>query len=498
MPLTFAAVMSTSYWPFAVLALSVVFIITAITRFRMHAFLALILAAFLAGFLTPEFSAASMAQVPSAMRSDAKANSWIAAVELTAVEFGNAAGGIAISIGLASIIGLCLMESGAADKVVRRFLAAFGEKRAGLALLASTYVLSIPIFFDTMFMLMVPLARALALRTGKNYLLYIMAICCAGVNTHTLTVPHPGPLAMVDNLHVDPGLSLFWGLAAGIIPCLVGYALMVWVDRRLNVPLRELPGAPAGELSRITEKPESELPGFVASVSPVLLPIILIGLASFLKVLAGYPGAVAMLGGPEIFAGISKIGLLLGNKNIALTLGTAIAIVVLARKRRLSAGAVEELLAGPIGTAATIILITAAGGAFGGMLRHAGVGDAIKTMASTYQIDLLILGWATAAVLKVAQGSTTVALIATSAIIWPMMDPATNAALPYHPMYVFLATGFGGLFCSWMNDSGFWVVSKLGGITEKETLQSWTVLLTAISVTGLILVLIASRLLALV
>lgn len=390
------------------------------------------------------------------------------------------------------------MESGAADKVVRRFLAVFGEKRAGLALLASTYVLSIPIFFDTMFMLMVPLARALALRTGKNYLLYIMAICCAGVNTHTLTVPHPGPLAMVDNLHVDPGLSLVWGLVAGLLRCLVGYGIMVWVDRWLHVPLRETPGAPLSELSQITQKPENELPGFIASVSPVLLPIILIGLGSFLKVLAGYPEAVAALGGPEIFSELSRIGLFLGNKNIALTIGTAIAIIVLVRQRRLSLSSVGELLAAPIGTAATIILITAAGGAFGGMLRHAGVGDAIKTVAGTYHIDLLILGWTTAAVLKIAQGSTTVALIATSSIMWPMMDPATNAALPYHPMYVFLATGFGGLFCSWMNDSGFWVVSKLGGLTEKETLQSWTVLLTAISLTGLILVLIASRVLPLI
>jgi GntP family gluconate:H+ symporter len=431
------------------------------------------------------------------MRADAQANSWIAAVELTAVEFGGAAGAIAISIGLASIIGLCLLESGAADKVVRRFLAVFGEKRAGLALLASTYVLSIPIFFDTMFMLMVPIARALALRTGKNYLLYIMAICCAGVITHTLTVPHPGPLAMVDNLHVDPGLSIIWGLVAGVLPCLVCYALVKWIDSRMDVPLRETPGAPLSELARITQKPEHELPGFVASVVPVLLPIFLIGAGSFLKVLADYPGAVAALGGPEVFGAISKFALFIGNKNIALMLGAGIGIALLARQRKMSLATVEELLGAPISTAATIILITAAGGAFGGMLRHAGVGDAIKAVAGTYHIDLLFLGWITAAVIRIAQGSTTVALIATSSILWPMMDPAQNPPLPYHPMYVFLAAGFGGVCCSWMNDSGFWVVSKLGGLTEKETLRSWTVLLTAISFSGLILVLVASRLLPL-
>ena len=355
-----------SYWPFAILAIAVTFIIVAITKLRMHAFLALILAAFLTGFLTPAFNAATLAKLPATMLSDARTNSWIAAVEITALEFGNAAGTIAISIGLASIIGLCLMESGAADKVVRRFLAVFGEKRAGLALLASTYVLSIPIFFDTMFMLMVPLARALALRTGKNYLLYIMAVCGAAVITHTLTVPHPGPLAMVDNLHVDPGLSLLWGLVAGLLPCLICYGLVKWLDHRLRVPLRETPGAALSELAKITQKPEHELPSFGASVAPVLLPIFLISAGSFIKVLADYPTAINALGGPHGFAAISKVALFIGNKNIALLIGTTIGLIVLARQRQISLGTVEELLGPPIATAATIILITAAGGAFGG------------------------------------------------------------------------------------------------------------------------------------
>jgi gluconate:H+ symporter, GntP family len=486
------------YWPFAVLAISVAFIIIAITRLRMHAFLALILAAFLAGFLTKEFAPAAIDRLPAAMRPDAKANSWVAAVELTAVEFGGAAGSIAISIGLAAIIGLCLMESGGADKVVRRFLAAFGEKRAALAFLTATYFLSIPIFFDTMFMLMVPLARALRMRTGKSYLLYIMCICAAGVLTHSLTVPHPGPLAMVDNLRVDAGLSMFWGIAAGILPCLIGYFVVKWIDARMEVPLRETPGMTLAELDAIASKPESELPSFAWSSAPVLLPIFLIGLGSMLKVAGGYPGVVDMLGGPDGFAAWTKVLSFVGNKNIALSLGAGIAMWVLARRRGLTLSRMGELLDAPLGTAAVIILITAAGGAFGAMLRHAGVGDAIKTIAVTYSINILFLGWITALVIRIAQGSATVAMLTTSAIIWPMMDPAANAALPFNPMYVFLAIGFGAFGVSWMNDSGFWVVSKLGGLTEKETLKSWTVVLTLLSVAGLILTLIASRLLPMV
>src|SRR6478609_7785005 len=226
------------YWPFAVLAICIAAVILMISILRVHAFIALILAAFLAGFLTESFPA----ELTKGLSYDARANRWIAAVDLTSVEFGKAAASIAISIGLASIIGLCLMESGAADKVVRRFLAAFGEKRAALAILASTYILSIPIFFDTMFMLMVPLARALRLRTGRDYLLYLLCICCGGVITHSLAVPHPGPLAMVDNLKVDPGASLLWGITAGALPCLIGYFVARWISRRVEVPLREPPG----------------------------------------------------------------------------------------------------------------------------------------------------------------------------------------------------------------------------------------------------------------
>ena len=356
-------------WPFVVLAVSVAFIVVAITRLRMHAFLALILAAFLTGFLADGFSEASLARLPAALRDEAQANSWVAAMELTAVEFGGAAGAIAISIGLASIIGLCVMESGGADKVVRRFLAVFGEKRAGWALLASTYVLSIPIFFDTMFMLMVPLARALRLRTGKSYLLYLLVVASAAMITHSLTVPHPGPLAMVENLRVDPGISLVWSIVAGVPPCLIGYFVARWLDRRDEVPLRETPGATLADLEAIVHKPERELPSFAASIAPVLLPILLIGFGSFWKVFSAYPQVVTLFGGADHIALATKVIAFAGNKNFALSLGAAIAIVVLARQRRMSLQTVGELLEPPIATAGVIVLITAAGGAFGGMLR---------------------------------------------------------------------------------------------------------------------------------
>jgi GntP family gluconate:H+ symporter len=274
---------SPDYWPFAILFTCIVAVITLISVLRVHAFLSLVFAAFLAGFMTHSFKPEVLDRISGATKVDAKVNHWVAAVELTSLELGGAAASIAISIGLASIIGLCLMESGAADKVVRRFLAVFGESRAALAILVSTYILSIPIFFDTMFMLMVPLARALRLRTGKDYLLYVMCICCGGVITHSLTVPHPGPLAMVDNLKVDAGASLLWGILAGAIPCGCGYFVAKWINSRNPIELREVPGAPLEDLQGISSKPESELPSFFASILPVIGPILLISLASMAK-----------------------------------------------------------------------------------------------------------------------------------------------------------------------------------------------------------------------
>jgi gluconate:H+ symporter, GntP family len=502
-----AASFAPSWWPFVVLIVSVSLIIYLITKLRMHAFIALILAAFTAGFLTLNFKPEALNSIPASLRDDAKANSWVAAVELSSIEFGKAAGSIAISIGLASIIGLCLMESGAADKVVRRFLAAFGVKRAGLALLASTYVLSIPIFFDTMFMLMVPLAKALRLRTGRDYMLYLMCICMGGVVTHSLTVPHPGPLAMVDNLRVDPGLSLLVGIAAGILPCLFGYFVAQRLNRRVEIPLRETPGTTLDELKGISDKPESELPSFFWSIIPVILPILLITAASFFKMVKG-TSAQDWFGSTANFEGFAKIAYFIGNKNIALSIGTIIALWVLARQRNFGLAKIETLIGPPLETAGVIILITAAGGAFGGMLRNAGVGDAIGAVAKTYSIHLLLLGWLTAAIIRIAQGSATVAMLTTSAIMWDMINPgnvptgqitaAMGTQLGFHPMYLFLSIGFGAFCCSWMNDSGFWVVSRLSGMTEKETLKSWTTMLTVTSVMGLIQVFVLAKLLPLV
>jgi gluconate:H+ symporter, GntP family len=499
----FAVIAPVDYWPFAVLGISVAFIIIGISFLRLHAFFALVLAALLAGILTGKDSW-DIVQKDGSVK---QLSSMVGVVEMVSKGLGDTARDIAISIALAAIIGMCLMESGAADKVVRRFLGFFGEKRAGWALLWSTFFLSAPIFFDTMYMLMAPLAMTLAMRLGKDYVLYIMVVCCAGTVTHSMTVPHPGPVAVVNELKLDVGVSLIGGMAIGAVVCVLGYYVSSWLNARVQVPLRNTGGVSLAELEKIGSKSDAELPSFFWSMMPVLLPIFLISMTTVFELAdkgaapkSGEPagwavGLVSMLGGKGGFDVVKQWVDFVGHKNIALLIGAAISLVVLARRAGHSLKKLEELVGPPLETAGMIILITSAGGAFGGALRSAGVGKSVEALAQGYSINLVLLGWIVAAVVRVAQGSATVAMLTAASIMAPMIN---GDALGCHTLYLFASIGFGAIFGSWMNDSGFWVVSRLSGMTEKETLRTWSVQLTADAVIGLGVCLVFSKLLPLV
>lgn len=451
--------------PFLALFVSVGLLVALIGMARLHAFIALLIAAVVAGAISGSLPGADASGM------------LIASVELTAREFGVVCGKIAVPIAMAAIIGMALSESGAAEKVVRRFLAAFGEHRAGPAILVASYVLSIPIFFDTYLLLLLPLVQGLARRTGKDYILYLMAVCCAGSVTHCSAVPHPGPLAMAEQLHMDPGATLLPALLVGVIPVTASWFTARWINRRLHVPPPNIVGATT-EIVR----PESELPPLWLSLLPVIGPLFLLGAASTIEAVPSWSRAA-----PDLCAIIRT----LGNRHVALFLGAACSIAILLRQRRVGLAAVSELLAKPLEAAGVIILITSAGGAFGLMLGHAGIGQAVQDFARGREIDLIILGWSVAAVIRAAQGSTTVAVLSTAGIIAPLLQGHTA----YHPVYVFLAISFGGLILSWMNDSGFWVVSRLGGLNESQTLRSWTVVVTVNSVAGLVACVVLSRIL---
>jgi len=429
-------------------------VILMITLLRMNAFIALITSAVIVSLLAPGDLAGKISRVAEA--------------------FGNTAGSIGIVIALAVVIGKCMMDSGAADRIVRGFLSLLGEKRSPTALMASGFVLSVPVFFDTVFYLLVPLARSMYRRTQKHYLKYTMAIAAGGVITHSLVPPTPGPLVMADNLGIDLGVMIIVGALIAIPAAIVGLLLAGWVDRRMNIPMRPL----GGDVSEPEPLEDHRLPNLVVSLLPIVLPVLLVSANTIVATIAEAADSSVL----SRAAGISAV---LGNVNLAMLISAAIAMWMLKSKRSLTNAQLAKVVEVSLMSGGMIILITAAGGAFGGMLKAAQIGPAIENLLKgdggqpTSGIMLLVLGAIIASVMKIAQGSGTVAMITASAMVAAMIP--SNQTLGYHPVYLATAIGGGSMICSWMNDSGFWIFVKMTGLTEVEGLKSWTIL---VAITG--------------
>lgn len=454
--------------PILILILGAAVVIASIVWLRIGAFFGLVLAAIVVSLLAPGELTDKIPRVVAAL--------------------GTTAGNISVVIACAAVIGKCMMDSGAAATIVSTALDLFGEKRSPIALLSSGFVLSVPVFFDTVFYLLVPLARSLHSQTRKHYVLYISAIASGAAITHTLVPPTPGPLAMAENLSVDVGLMMIMGVAVAIPSAIAALVFAHWQDKRLDIPMRPLSGESQSEESR-SEKPnqsgkesidESALPGFLVSIAPIVLPVILISANTIRSTVIGSRGESETL---PVWHSMVQV---LGNPNIALLIATACALALFVVQRKPSAKNVASSIENALMSAGAIILITSAGGAFGAMLKAANVGAAIQGIfevnSSSSAVAILFIGWVTACLMKISQGSSTVAMITASSIVAAMIDPS---AMPVHPVYVALAIGCGSLFVSWMNDSGFWIVAKMSGFTEMETIKTWTMSLIILSLVGL-------------
>jgi len=446
--------------PLMILAVGMLTVILMIALLRMNAFIALISSAVVVSMLAPGDLADKISRV--------------------ALAFGSTAGSIGIVIALAVVIGKCMMDSGAADRIVRGFLSLLGEKRSSTALMASGFVLSIPVFFDTVFYLLVPLARSMHRRTKKHYLKYAMAITAGGVLTHCLVPPTPGPLVMADNLGIDIGAMIMIGALVAFPSAFVGMFFSGWVDRRLNIPMRPL----SGEMSEPEPLDDNQLPSLLVSLLPIALPVLLVSTNTIVHTMA--KGAAKGSG----LSRAAEIAALLGDVNLAMLISAAIAMLMLKCKRALTNTQLAKVVESSLMSGGMIILITAAGGAFGAMLKTAQIGPAIESLFKgsgtqpTGGLMLLGLGAFTASMIKIAQGSSTVAMITVSAMIAAMVP--SKEALGYHTAYLATAIGGGSLIGSWMNDSGFWVFVKMTGLTEAEGLKSWTPLLAVVGFAAIV------------
>ncbi len=567
--------------PVVLLAIGIISVLGMIIGLKLNAFLALIISA-----LIVSLGVGLVDGQPAGSRMGAVVDA-----------FGKSAASIGIVIAMAAIIGKCMLDSGAADRIVRSAVKVTGEKKAALGLMISGFILAIPVFFDTVFYLLVPLGRSLHRRTGKNYLRYLMSIGTGGAITHTLVPPTPGPLLVAAILGVDIGMMMMIGGLVAIPAAIAGLIFSVVVDQKMPVEMRPLG---VGE-EKHQALAEEQLPSLWVAILPVVLPVCLIFAGTVAMTLAdaedlaalrvediqdysqlaatldnappGSPGdqlissnkltsqqravlttdasddaakseVVSLLNKvlldvefydeaafsgveipevakkkiaadklrmkpvdirrmnrnlleaafPDLIAGhqwetrrrwlSDRLGLW-SNPNFALLLAALVAMLTLKYIRSLSWRSLGEDVEESLMSGGVIILITAAGGAFGAMLTATHISDTIKDYfadSGASGIDLLLLGFGIAAVLKIAQGSSTVAMIIGAG----MMAAIIGDAKPqYNMVYVATAVGSGSLLGSWMNDSGFWVFTKMGGLTEGESLRSWTPLLIVLALVSL-------------
>jgi GntP family gluconate:H+ symporter len=418
-----------------------VVVVVSILVFRLHAFLGLLLAAFVVAALTPGAEAGAMNRV--------------------AAGFGEGCRKVGILIALAAIIGQCLLASGAAERIVRGLLSLFGIQRAPMAFLGSGFVLGIPVFFDTVFYLMLPLVRAFAKTNPKIYLLALLAVVAGASMAHSLVPPTPGPLLVAARLEVGLGILIPAGLLLGLVTISVGYGYARWANGRFGITYREL------ESAEVEPGPARELPGLGWSLLPILLPLLFISTGTFVK----------MQGDPPTWLAI------LSDKNIAMACGAGLALCLAARVCDVKNVVQEALSSGGV-----VILITAAGAAFGSVLQDTGIGQELSGRFGAGG-GILLLAFGLTVLVRFAQGSATVAMITSVGIVAPM---ALSAELGFHPVYLALAIGCGSKPLPWMNDSGFWIVAKMSGMNERETLKTFSVMLSLMGVAGFLVVWLAS------
>ena len=498
--------------PLLILLAGLITVIGLIAVGRLHPFFALLAGALVVSFASP------VPEGAATFFGGGIGADWGVKIARVAEALGVMAGKISILIALGALIGAALTESGAADRIVLTFCRLFGIKRLPAALMTSGFFLSIPVFYDVTFYLLLPLAKTVYRMTKRHYILYLLAIGFGATLSHTLVPPTPGPLVVARELGVSIGSMMLVGGLVGLFTIPFALAIAAGIDRLVpNPTLRdgaeeELLGednTPSAEPENNAEKtlaldailaektaPGARLPSFFLSTFPLFLPVVLIAAAALVEPLTK-SGAITWQGSATT---LKNVILLLGDAPVALFLSAVAAVGVLMKTRSRTLRQIEKTVGTALTGAGVIILITSAGGSFGAMLRASGVGERIESLFLSGNVSVgsatLLLAFAVAAVIKTAQGSSTTAMITTAGVFAAMNLDAS--ALGFHPAYLAAAIGAGSAVTGWMNDSGFCIFAGMSGITETSALKTWTVGLALLGTSSLLVILILSRLLPMV
>lgn len=469
--------------PFLILAAGILVVVGGIIGLKLHPFLAMLLAAFAVAWLTPASALEQFALSKGASAAAALQQAKKSLGERIATEFGNTAAKIGILIAMAAIIGKCMLESGAAERIIRSILRAIGIDRAPAAFLVSSFFIGIPVFFDTVIFLMMPLAKAISMRIGRNYLLFVLSIIAGAMMANSLVPPAPGPLFLVTAMQIPIGLMIVAGSMLGLITATSGYLFARWLNRRMTVPVRDSLDAKVEDIRMIAEKDDAQLPSLALSLLPVVFPVFFICADTFLNL------SKDAAAGNIVMQAVAAVIHFFGDKNTALITAGILALLVVLQQKRGSSFDMSAFIQNALMSGGAIILITCAGGAFGGVIQQTGISARITDMTSHYQMALIPLSFMIAAVVRTAQGSATVALITASGILSGM---ASQAGLTFHPLYLGLAIGCGAKLVPWMNDPGFWIICKMSNLTEKEALKTYAPMGVVMGVTGLVVIMLAA------
>ncbi len=482
--------------PLLILLIGLCVVVGLIMGFRVNPFLALLAAA-----LTVSFLASPAAGTEGV---------WSAQVSRVAAALGEMAGKITILIAMGALIGQAMTRSGAADRIVQTIVGWFGRERMPSALLSSGFLLSIPVFYDATFYLLLPLARAVYRMTQKHYVLYLLAIGFGATLSHTLVPPTPGPLMVAKEMEIPIGTMMLLSTMVGI--CTMPFALLIakFLDRTLPAPeiqdetIREalLPISERSadllcESGAEKETEDRRLPSFFAAVLPIILPVVLIAGASITQTLTEN-GLLVWSESAQVW---QKCIYVAGDAQTALMLSALTALGIMAFTQKMSLREIEKETSAALQSAGTIILITSAGGAFGAMLRTCGVGVRIEELmlsgnGTMSGLGVLLLAFAAASMIKTAQGSSTTAMITTAGIFSTLGLQAS--ALGFHPGYVAVAIGVGSCVTGWMNDSGFCIFASMSGMKETDVLRTWTLGLALMGAVGICVTMILSQLLPMI
>lgn len=470
-------------------ALGIALLLFLVIRVRLQAFLALLIASLFVAIA----AGIPLAEIPGTIQEG----------------MGSTLGFIAIVVGIGTMFGEMLRVTGGAEQLATTLVNRFGEERAPWALGLTGLIVSIPVFFDVGLIILIPLVYSLTQRTGRSLLYYALPLAAGLAIGHSYIPPTPGPVAVASLIGADLGWVILFGIIAGLPAMIIGGIIFGrYIAGKINAQVPEymqLENYPSINLdddedaNRVQSNPERETelsriaiqeridvepqqtrpaPSFAVVMALICIPLVLILLNTVSSV-------VFAEGDP-----IRNVLSFLGHPFTALIIATLLSFYLLGKQQGLSRREIQEIATKSMEPVGLIILVTGAGGVFGKTLVASGVGEALATAMAATNLPLIVLAFLIATAVRVSQGSATVAMVTTAGLVAPVIQSA-NLSGPILGL-ITIAIASGATVLSHVNDSGFWLVSRYLGISEKNTLRSWTVLETILGGVGFLVVLILS------